>query len=185
MNYFRIKDDIHAADHSNLGGIKRNGVDVDADLLTNGSIFEYDATQTYLVEGDVTGMFDFCLASFDVPIVSEEFAHLLSVVAEKDCQLIPVKTSSGGHFFILNALRRVRCLDESRSLFTKWEASDGRPDRTGQYRMVAELRIDPEAALGSEVFRIVGWDVPLIVSERLVTLAQAQGMKGCVYELIC
>ena len=171
-------------DHSNLGGITRNGSNVDADLLTIGSMYDYDATQTYLVEGEVKSEFDFCLASFDLPIVSERFARLLNGLADNDCQLIPVISTCGRKFFILNTLGRVKCLDESRSLFTKWDASDGRPDRTGQYRMVAELRIVPEASQGRDIFRIVGWDVPLVVSERLIKLAQDQGMKGCVFELI-
>lgn len=185
MNYYRIKDDIYAEDYSTLGGIKRNGSDVDADVFTIGAVYDYESAQTFLVEGEVKGKFDFSLASFDVPIVSGRFARLLTGLAENDIQLIPVRTSCIGDFYILNILTRINCLDEARSLFTKWEASDGRPDRTGQYRMVAELKIVSEAAEGRCIFRIAGWDVPIIVSEQLMKLAQAQDMKGCIYELIC
>lgn len=183
MKYFRLKDDIYADDHSELGDIKFGDDAIDADMFTTALRYNYDESQVHSIDGEFRGDFDFNLASFDVPIVSKRFAQLFQTLGREVVQLIPLQSPCNGELYILNVLSRIPALDESRSLFTKWEASDGRPDRMGQYRMVAELKVDPHNARGNDVFRIEGWDVPLIVSERLVNLAQEQGMKGCVYEL--
>jgi hypothetical protein len=111
---------------------------------------------------------DFTFAGFDVPVVSAPVRRALAGLPSGSVQWIGVQVTGQPvpvtTFAILNVLRKARCLDESRSEFVKWSVADRRPDRTGSYRMVTRLAIDPERA-PSDIFRIEGWEVALIVSD--------------------
>src|SRR5690606_11731371 len=85
---------------------------------------------------------DFSLTSFGVPIVSEGLRSDLESLAGDDVQWVPVSVSGRVGYFVLNVLRLVRCLDESRSEFVKWTVGDGRPDRVGGYRSVSKPVLD-------------------------------------------
>ncbi len=165
MKYYRLNDDIHSPKHRHLGNVLQQNVVVDAEHFTSSR--RYAGSSDLLIEAAEGQCFDFCLAAFDVPVISERFAEVLRPIAKDDIQLIPLKISNEASYFIMNSLRRLPCLDESRSIFSKWQAADGRPDRTGQYRMVVELRVSSNLIGNSNVFRIDGWDVPLIVSDSI------------------
>jgi hypothetical protein len=110
----------------------------------------------------------FTFAGFDVPVVAQPVQAALASVGA--LQWIEVEVTGEPRatdaYAILNVLQKARCLDESRSQFTKWKAHDRRPDRMGSYRMVTRLAIDPERAPG-DVFRIEGWEVALVVSDAI------------------
>jgi len=61
---------------------------------------------------------------------------------------------------------------------------DGRNDKLGQYRMVAKLVVDHNKTEGAEIFRIDGWDVPLIVSKRIKEGLEQQGCVGSDFECV-
>ena len=79
---------------------------------------------------------------------------------------------------ILNALRCGDFIDRSRTVGSKWEPSDGRPDKVGFYRMIARLFIDPTLAEGAHLFRLSGWKTPLIASEWLVSKLVPADLEG-------
>lgn len=120
---------------------------------------------------------DFTLADFDMPVLRADFADALAEAAGDDFQRIPVTVQgSDGRFDVLNVLPLVRCLDEERSGVSYWTEADGRPDKVGQYRMVADLRVRPEAVGPHRIFRVEGWKVALIVAEPVKRiLEQARG----------
>ena len=102
--------------------------------------------------------------------------------AEKQIQLIPVQVENfDEEIFIVNVLSEIKCVDEARSTFQKYLPGNiSRPDKVGGYEIVAELFIDPESAVGFEIFRPWGWKVAVIVSERIkevITQVGAQGTK--------
>jgi hypothetical protein len=124
---------------------------------------------------------DFTFAGFDVPVVSGAVKAALAALAPELVQWIGVKVTGQPvpvtSFAILNALRKARCLDESRSAFVPWTVADRRPDRVGSYRMVTRLVIDPARA-PSDIFRIEGWKVALIVSDAVRSaLAPFSGIR--------
>jgi len=180
LNYYRLTDDIHADDHRRLGDILDGEKVVDADLFTTTKT--YTDSNRLSVQADDGPDFDFSLAAFDVPIVSAKLARLLQQSTSEEVQLIPVTIGGKAGYFILNTLRKVPCLDESQSVYTKWQESDGRPDRIGQYRMVSELVVDSIEALGIDVLRIEGWDVPLVVSDNIVEEMKSSGVRGVILE---
>lgn len=122
---------------------------------------------------------DLSLADFDVPILSERAAMVLEPIAATSIQLLRANLEEGGEdVFVMNALRVVECLDESRSEFTKWKLDDHRPDKAGQYRQVSRLRIDPKRAEGEAIFRVAGWRTALVVAQSVRDAFQGAGLVG-------
>ena len=186
MDYYRITDNIHAQGRWRLGQITSDSCQVDEWNFTTGT--PHDLTTPLSVMAEKGYSSDFTLADFDVPIISSVVASILLPIAKDDVQIIPVKTEGAGahdgDWFILNALSLMPCIDEQKSMFTKWSASDGRPDKTGQYRMVPKLIVDENKADAKNLIRIEGWDVPLIVSSVIKAEFENAGVKGAVFKKV-
>lgn len=84
---------------------------------------------------------------------------------------------------VLNALRMVRCIDESRSEFDKFTEDDPvRPDLAGQYSSVPKLIIDPKLIPpDAHFFRIQDWEVALLVSEAVKDAMERVGCVGATF----
>ncbi|WPB76492.1 hypothetical protein KYC5002_46845 [Archangium violaceum] len=95
-------------------------------------------------------------------------------------QFIPAHVDGhSGPYFILNALRIIRCIDDARSEEVRyWKPEDGQPDKVGEYRVVAGMRIDPSKVGDARVFRPWGWPVALLISEDLKQAMEAEGITG-------
>ena len=121
---------------------------------------------------------EFCLTSFAVPVATSELARAVSALAGPDVQCVPVEIAGQSGLQVLNAVRVIRCIDESRSEFIKWTKQDHRADLAGKYRQGTKLTVDPSAIPpGAHFFRIEGWRVALIVSEEV---KEAMERVGCV-----
>jgi hypothetical protein len=111
---------------------------------------------------------DFTITSFNAPLATSSIAEAVSSLAGSDVQCLPVEVAGQPAMKVLNALRVIRCLDETRSEFIKWTKQDHRADLAGQYRQVTKLVLAPDAVpADAHFFRVEGWDVALIVSEAL------------------
>ncbi|MFY0562249.1 imm11 family protein [Archangium lansingense] len=99
---------------------------------------------------------------------------------QKEVQFIPVEVEGQTQpWFILNALRIIRCIDDARcEEVLYWLPEDNRPDKEGQYRNVAGLKVDVEKVGDAHVFRPWGWKVVLIVSEHVKSAMEAEGITG-------
>ncbi len=123
---------------------------------------------------------DFTWAAFSIPVVHERLVQLFQRLNVPDVQFIPalVEGHSGPHF-ILNTLRIIPCIDDARCTEVEyWKPEDGQPEKVGQYRSVAGLRIDPAKVGAARLFRPWGWDVALIVSEDLKQAIEAADFRG-------
>ncbi|WP_341249420.1 hypothetical protein [Cupriavidus pauculus] len=69
------------------------------------------------------------------------------------------------------------------SMFPRWTEDDGQPDKVGDYR-INTLRIVPTKAAGHELFRVKGWLVALVCSERIRDLLISQGVTGIRFTLV-
>jgi Immunity protein family (Imm11) len=128
----------------------------------------------------------FNLAAFDMPVVSEEIAHLVAKIACAEVECFPV--TIGGAipgYAILNAVCREACVDESRSEILRWNPEDGRPDKVGRYRMVSNLTIDPARAQNRHLFRVEDWEVALIVSDKVKEALEDIPNLGVVFAPVC
>jgi len=82
-------------------------------------------------------------------------------------------------YFILNALRILRCIDDARCKRVEyWKPEDNRPDKLGEYKVVSGLRVDPAKVGDARIFRPWGWRVALILSEDLKEALAAENITG-------
>ncbi len=169
MRYFTIgADDRRYPDKWFLGEpLTRDGAEIDA------RDFRYGRPHAGPEPADVPvayigTMVEFNLAAFDMPVVSEAVADLIRHITPDDCEWFPVTIGAGLHgHFIMNAVFTEACVDEARSRLELWQPEHGRPDKVGKYKMIYELAIDPGRTHGRHVFRLAGWVVELVVSERI------------------
>jgi hypothetical protein len=119
-----------------------------------------------------------------IPIVHRRVVALFERLGlQKEVQFIPVEVEGQTEpWFILNALRVIRCIDDARcdEVFY-WGPEDGEPDRIGEYQNVRGLKVDPEKIGGAHIFRPWGWKVVLIVSEHVKQAMEAEGITGAKF----
>ncbi|OJT19053.1 hypothetical protein BO221_36680 [Archangium sp. Cb G35] len=116
-----------------------------------------------------------------IPIVNRRVVSLFERLGlHKKVQFIPVEVEGQTEpWFILNVLQLIRCIDDARcEEVLYWLPEDNRPDKEGQYRNVAGLKVDPEKIGDAHIFRPWGWKVVLIVSEHVKSAMEAAGITG-------
>jgi hypothetical protein len=127
---------------------------------------------------------EFTIGSFHMPIVSRELAEIIEGLCPGDVERFPVTVLpvlSG--YEILNVVATADCVDEQRTRhITRWTLDSARPDRAGQYHVIAGLVIDPARTNGQGIFRVRDWDVALIVSHRVKVAMEKIGNLGVVFE---
>jgi hypothetical protein len=182
--YYRLLSDPSAASRWHLGSpIDLLGNQVDPRTFTRGTpVVEHAVLQVPVRRpGDEVG-FNFC--DFDMVVTPARVNAKLEGLVGTAVQRIPVRVNSTEGLEILNICDVVCCVDETRSQFTRWCDADGRPDKIGQFRMIVKLRIDSAAAAGHHIFRVEGWPIALIVSERVKELFESEHLTGLVYERV-
>ena len=102
---------------------------------------------------------------------------------QEQVQFLPIRVEGREEpYFILNALRVIRCINDARCEEVRyWKPEDNRPDKEGEYRMVAGLRVDPTQVGDSRIFRPWGWSIALIVSEDIQQAMEQEGVKGAKF----
>ena len=147
--------------------VSDDGTEIDAREFVKGSSYR-DALPMRLSVGNPGRELAFNLGAFDMPVVEFSLAETIRQVAPDTAEFFPVRIDGAlRRYEIMNVSRNVDCLDETHSIFTRWEPEHGRPDRTGSLKMISRIIIDPKKAKGSHLFRIAGWPLALLVSERL------------------
>ncbi|MBZ4412092.1 hypothetical protein K8640_28120 [Myxococcus sp. XM-1-1-1] len=119
------------------------------------------------------------------PVVSERVAAVFREQASDDVQLFPICVDGRAEpYFILNAVRTLRCIDEAACREVQHFTADEEmfAERAGQYRYVGGLRIDKSKVGGVRVFRLWGWPLPLIVDEEVKEALEANGIFGGKFE---
>ncbi|MFE8604777.1 imm11 family protein [Archangium violaceum] len=123
---------------------------------------------------------DFCWAAVSIPVVHGRFVQLFERLGVQDVQFIPVEVEGhAGPFFILNTLRTLRCIDDARCEEVQYfKPEDEQPEKVGEYKYIAGLRIDPTRVGDARLFRPWGWTGSLIVSEELKQALEAERITG-------
>jgi len=183
--YFRVIDDSSISNRWYLQGpFTKSGMEVDPRDFTDGKKVKAKRFLTVPLRrpGKPLG---FTLADFDMPVVTKEVGELIENIAPRDIQRIPVEISSQPlDYEIINVTTKIKCLDEKESEIMRWNEADGRPDRVGQYRMVTTLKITPELVTGSQIFRIDGWEIALIISETVKDALEKIGITGIKFQQV-
>ena len=127
------------------------------------------------------GVLDYSHASGSIPVVSSRVAAIFERLAPKDVQLFPVEIEGQrpGAFFILNAIRRVNCIDDVASEQVRyWTPRDGLAEKAGTYAFVWGMRIDATRLGSARVFRPLHWEVVLVIPEDIKLALEAIGATG-------
>lgn len=158
--------------------LQDDGSEIDPLVFTEGHVIPHLSTVTYplTVEGPWV---DFLFTLFDIPVISERLKEILKIYCDTQCQFISIRNIPGR--YILNCTLSLPCFDYSSSQYVLWSADDGVPSKCGMIKAVTELRIDPDKVVGHDLFRVEGWEVALIVSERVRDLLVASQVSGIAF----
>jgi hypothetical protein len=128
---------------------------------------------------------DITFSYMDVPVVNRITRDILLSQCEQDVQFIPavVGDVSDG-FFVLNILHAISCVDETKSHVMKWTAEDNDPSMRGKYRMITNLVVDNSILSGHHICRIKGWEVAIIISDKLKSLFDQHRLTGVLYQKV-
>jgi hypothetical protein len=131
-------------------------------------------------------IYDINMGAFDLPIVNDRVHRIIGSDQKlaQQVQFVPILYNDIT-YFILNPLTALKCVDEKKSIVTKWKKKDLRPDRIGDYWQIIDLHILPKNVEGVDVFRIKGWEVVMIFSSRIVDLMKENNIQGAKFELVC
>jgi hypothetical protein len=129
----------------------------------------------------------FTVANADrTPIANEQVAGVFREIASDDVQLFPVDVEGAPErYYIVNATRCFKCVDEKNSREVQVYPPDGAvPDRVGEYRAISGLRIDTSKIENARVFRPMGWEIALIVSEEVKEGIERIGNTGVYFNRV-
>jgi hypothetical protein len=114
---------------------------------------------------------------FDMPVVDQQLSDAFAAAADRDVELVSAIAEDGTELSIVNVLPCLECIDEANTVGEKWAESDGRADRVGMYRTIVHLVIDP-SRVDHEIFRVAGWKIALIVSDRFADATGLAAVEG-------
>lgn len=122
-----------------------------------------------------------------VPVLSQRATDVVRDLANDEIELIPANVHGQTEdFYVMNVLSEVKCLDETRTqYFKKWTEDSEQPHRAGDYRMIEGLVINPDLAVGHNIFRLWGWNVATIVSAAIKEAFDREGFTGAVFMDVC
>ncbi|KFA91203.1 imm11 family protein [Archangium violaceum] len=178
--YYLLKDDIRTVGRWHLSHpVDEHGEKVNPWQFTRSQWFESQETIHFPVKPDGLAL-EFTLDAFLTPVVHGRVVHLFERMGIQEVQFISIQVE--GHsesYFILNTLRVIRCIDDARCEEVQyWKPEDGEPEKVGEYRLVAGLRIDPAMVEGARIFRPWGWPLALLLSEELKQALEAEHITG-------
>ncbi|MCK8497623.1 MULTISPECIES: imm11 family protein [Myxococcus] len=119
-----------------------------------------------------------------IPIVHVRVANIFAELAPDDVQLVPVGVQGcPDQYVMLVVTKLVRCIDDKASREALvWKPEDERPEKLGQYRSVAGMRIDRTKAGAARVFRTWGWEIAVIISEDIKVALERAKVTGAKFE---
>jgi len=177
MNYFDLRDDDTIPNRWYLGELHdMHGIELPEYYRET----RYQSFPALVVDLERPGRpLDFTMTIVR-PVVSQTLAQAMAGAAGDDLQCLPVGVvGHPGALMFLHSTRIVRCLDESRSEWTKWTPNDHRADLAGSYRQVIDLTLDvDQIPSDAHFFRVWGWEVALIVSEVVKDVMESTGCLG-------
>ncbi len=184
-HFFEITDDLSISKRWYLQAPLRNsGKEIDPRIFTEGRKVNIKGQLRIPMRRQGLPL-DVTFADFDMPVISKEIGVLLEELAPNNIQRIPISIESQqGKYEILNITTLRQCVNEQQSDILWWTESDGRPDKVGQYRMVRRLIIDPSLVEGSEIFRVKGWEISIIVSQRIKDSLASRKVTGIQFRTV-
>ncbi|MFE8604779.1 imm11 family protein [Archangium violaceum] len=178
--HYLLKDDMRIAGRWHLRHpVDEHGGKINPWQFTKSQRLEPQGVIHFPVKPDGLAL-EFTQDAFVTPVVHGRVVQLFERLGIQEVQFIPIQVD--GHaepYFVLNTLRAIRCIDDARCEEVQyWKPEDGEPEKVGEYRLVAGLRIDPAMVEGAHIFRPWGWPLALIVSEDLKQALEVEHITG-------
>lgn len=181
---YRVEIDAARQDQWYLSNPHTSGVELDPRVFTRCVKVDPVPSDLVVKVGQAGSPIEFNLAAFDMPVVTKDVGELIERVAPADVQRIPALVEgTDGTYEILNVLNAVDCIDQERTRGTRWDWSDGRPEMSGKYRMIVDLRVRSQG-LQHKIFRVAGWEIALLVTEDVKAALEAHKVSGITYTLV-
>ena len=186
MKYYRLIDELNKPEDrwflKSLNVVDENKISVWKFLTTTKlKLSNTDKLKMSVREGGRP--LDFTFADFEVLVVNEKVAFLLS---DEECQLMPVEIDNikNGHtYFIAILLNSVECVDEGKSVFEKWQTDDPiRPDLAGEFKSLYKLFVDTDKIGNNAIFRLGKSDNIIIINENLKKQFELNGISGIKFK---
>jgi hypothetical protein len=179
--FFVLRDDMRIPDRWHLDSpVDERGEELDPWQFKEGEHLELNCTPLFSLSVPGRAL-DFTLTAFTIPLVTGRVVSLFERLGLlHEVQLLPARVEGQTEpYFILNALRTLRCIDDARcEEVLYWTPEDNRPDMTGKYRDISGLKVDPALVGDTHIFRPWGWRVNLIVSESVKLAMEHEGLSG-------
>lgn len=178
--YYELQDDMRVPGRWHLRHpLDEHGQKIDPWQFDEGRRLEPQGIIRFPVKPDGVTL-EFTLDSFATPVVHARVVELFERLGVQEVQFLPVQVEGhAGPYFILNALRILRCIDEARCEEVRhWTPEHGEPEKVGQYRYVRGMRIDPTKVEGTRIFRPWGLTLTLVVSEDVKEALEREGITG-------
>jgi hypothetical protein len=179
QKYFRIINDSRILDRWYLDEPLTEELGLDIWDFTDGKTVSYQGVIKIAIQYEGPTL-DFTFAAFDIPVVSKKVGKLIQMVDGCSIQRFDaVIDDIKKQYEVLIITNTVDCFDEKHSEFIRWKEDDGRPDKINQIRMITELHIDKSKIdKNVHIFRIKGWEVALVVSEKLKEIMESEKVTG-------
>jgi hypothetical protein len=179
--YFDLADDVYIEGRWELGQFQdAQGVD-----LANPWQFRKGKPSSWMgsirIPVQIPGnALDYSHGGFSTPVVTSRVAAIFERLAPNDVQLFPVEVEGqSDDFFIVNAVRRVNCIDDEASEEARyWRPEDGLTDKVGTYASVWGMHLDARSLGSARVFRPLHWEVVLVVPEDIKLALEEIGATG-------
>nr|WP_309889867.1 DUF1629 domain-containing protein [Archangium sp.] len=178
--YYELEDDMRIPTRWHLRHpVDEHGRELNPWQFTEGRRLELQGLIRFPVRPDGVTL-DFTRDAFATPVVHGRVVQVFEQLGLQEVQFLPVQVEGHpGPYFILNALRIIRCIDDARCEEVEyWRPEDGQPERVGEYQSVMGLRIDPTKVEDAHVFRPWGWTLILLVSEDVKQSLEREGLTG-------
>jgi hypothetical protein len=179
--YYKLYDDVYIPERWHLRTpVDGQGQWVDTAQFEEGRVLDTQGSIRFPVKPAGVAL-EYSLSSFGIPVVHRRVVALFERLGlQKEVQFIPVEVEGQTEpWFILNAVQLIRCIDDARcEEVLYWLPEDNRPELVGQYRNVRGLKVDPSKIGDANIFRPWGWEVVLIVSERIKRAMEEEGITG-------
>ena len=181
MRYFELSDDMRIRDRWELGDpLDGNGQEVWHGQFSQGVPLEISAPASIPLYRPGRAL-DYTTTALGIPVVHGKVRELFERLHVQDqVQFLHAKMEGRpDSYFLVNVLRVIRCIDDARceAVFYYTE-EDEEPERLGGYRNVRGLRIDSRVVGDAHIFRPWGWQLAIIISERVKDAMEEAGLTG-------
>lgn len=179
--YFQLDEDMDDPERWLLGmPVDKHGEEAGSWLFMNGEPVQAEGPFRIPIYHPGREL-DYSLADAGgFPVVAEKVARVFAQLVPSDVQLFPAGVEGRPEPYVLvNIARLVKCIDDAACGEVEyWKPEDGQPEKTGHYRSVYDLRINPSQVSGPKIFRPWGWEVVIVVDEDIKAALEQTGATG-------